>query len=117
MMPWEVYYRDQIEPNPRYQRINEFDRLLGGACAEVPYLRGRGRQQGDSYARMRINRHGVLSLVLDAPGRYDYLTHETSNSFTVTSAVDTYYLGDPRLVAKLLKDCQRAGVSVRASQR
>jgi hypothetical protein len=118
LMPWNVYYRDQIEPNPRYGRISEFDRLLGGACAEIPYASGRTRQQpGDSFARMRLNRSGVLSLVLDAPGRYDYLTNETSNSLTVTSAVDTYYLGDPRLVAKLVKECQRAGVAIRVGQR
>jgi len=119
LMPWDVYYRDQIELNPRYGRIGEFDRLLGSSCAEVPYFGGRSprQQQGESYARMRINRHGVLSLVLDTPGRYDYLTHEPSNSLTVTSAVDSYYLGDPGLVAKLTKDCQRAGVSIRASRR
>ncbi|MDP6953802.1 MAG: hypothetical protein QGF53_13695 [Alphaproteobacteria bacterium] len=118
LMPWNVYYRDQIEPNPRYERINEFDRLLGNSCAEVPYFRGRSPQRnGESFARMRINPHGVLSLVLDMPGRYDYLTNEASKSLTVTSAVDSYYLGDPGLVAKLVKDCQRAGVSIRASRR
>jgi|TARA_B100002003_G_scaffold159411_1_gene147932 hypothetical protein len=117
LMPWNVYYRDQIEPNPRYERIKEFDRLLGTACAEIPYLMARGRQRGDSFARLRVNRHGVLSLVLDSPGRYDYLTHETSNSYAVTSAVDSYYLGDPRIVTNLIKDCQRAGTSIHVGQR
>jgi hypothetical protein len=120
LMPWHVYSRDQIEPNSRYALVEELDRLLGPACAETAYLKGRQRQGGTSYARLRIDRHEVLSLVIDSPGRYDYLTDQTSRSYSVTSALDPYYLGDPGVVGELVAQCrERRGAvkQVRAGER
>lgn len=117
LQPWNVYYRDQIEINPHYGRIGELDDLVGATCAEMPYLRGRARRGGgESFARLRINRHGVISLVLDSPGRYDYLTDEPSRSFNVVSAVDVYYLGDPAIVQPLIEACRRDGVTVKTAR-
>lgn len=106
LMPWHVYTRDQIEPNPRYALVAELDRLLGPVCAETVYLKGRQRQEGASYARFRINHQGVLTLEIDSPGLYDYLSHEASRSYTVTSALDPYYLGDPGVVGDLAAQCR-----------
>lgn len=120
LMPWHVYTRRQIEPNPRYALVEELDRLLGPVCAETAYLKGRRRHGGASYARVRINRERVLSLEIDSPGRYDYLTHQSSRSYTVTSALDPYYLGDPAVVGELLAQCrERSGAveQVRTSER
>ena len=113
LFPWNVYSAAQIEPNPAYQYRAEFDSLLGPACAESVYLKGGNRRGGDSYARLRINPQHVLSLELDTPGRYDGLTGETTRSYTVTSALDPYYLGDPAVVQQLMDACiasQRAAI-------
>jgi hypothetical protein len=121
LMPWNVYSAAQIEPNPNYQYHAEFDSLLGPACAETVYLKGGARNGGDSYARLRINRQHVLSLELETPGRYDRLSGEKTRSYTVTSALDPYYLGDPGLVQQLMDVCidsQRAAIEqARANRR
>lgn len=105
LFPWNVYSAAQIEPNPAYQYRAEFDALLGSPCAEVVYLKAGGRRSGDSIARLRINRQNVLSLELDTPGRYDRLTGQSTRSYTVTSALDPYYLGDPVVVQQLMDAC------------
>ncbi|HEX9647924.1 MAG TPA: hypothetical protein VGB88_10525 [Alphaproteobacteria bacterium] len=105
LFPWNVYSAVQVEPNPNYQYRSEFDALLGPACAETVYSKGSKRRPGESYARLRINRQNVLSLELDSPGLYDYLTGEPSRSYTVTSALDPYYLGDAQVVQQLMNTC------------
>lgn len=112
LLPWHVYSRDQIEPNPRYALVEELDRLLGPVCAGTAYLKGRRRHGGARYARLRISRHGVLSLEIDSPGRYDYLTHQPSRSYTVTSALDSHYLGVPEVVRELATQCREGSGAV-----
>ena len=58
------------------------------ACAETVYTRGSNRRGGESFARLRRNDHGILTFELDTPGRYDYLTGQTTRSYTLTSAID-----------------------------
>lgn len=113
LMAWHVYTVDQVEPNPRYDMIDQRDSVFGHVCAETLYVRGSARRGGgESYARLRKNRHGIMTFELDSPGRYDYLTGESSRSFTLTSALDTYYLGDPQVVQTLMESC-RSGVPVK----
>ncbi len=111
LMPWNVYYRKQIEPNGRYALVAELDAIVGPPCAETKYLKGRGRQVGDSYARMRFSKSGVMTFEIEAPGRYDYLTGEITRSYTLTSAIDPYYLGDQVVVHALIDAC-RSGTGV-----
>lgn len=114
LMAWHVYTADQVEPNPRYTMINQFDVVYGEACAETLYVRGSERRGGESYARLRHNGQGILTFELDTPGRYDYLTGETTRSYTMTSALDPYYLGDPQVVRELRENC-RAGVPAKSA--
>lgn len=113
LMAWHVYTVDQVEPNPRYAMIDQRDSIFGPVCAETLYVRGSERRGGgESYARLRQNRQGYITFELDSPGRYDYLTGETTRSYTLTSALDKYYLGDPQVVETLLEGC-RSGVPVK----
>ena len=115
LMAWHVYTVDQVEPNPRYSMIDQLDSVFGHACAETLYIRGSHRRGGgESYARLRRNRHGFTTFELDTPGRYDYLTGETSRSYTLTSALDNYYLGDPQVVQTLMENCRSGGPAKRA---
>ncbi len=109
---WNVYTADQIEPNPRYGMVNQMDNVFGHACAETVYTRGSNRRGGESFARLRRNDHGILTFELDTPGRYDYLTGEATRSYTLTSAIDPYYLGDPQVVRALADTCRSAGTAI-----
>jgi len=109
LMAWNVHYRREIEPDPRYALVAKLDELVGPVCAETPYLRGLARRDEDareSFARLRISGDGVITYEIESPGLYDYLTKEVSRSFTLTSALDTYYLGDPEIVQTLLAECR-----------
>jgi len=115
LMAWNVYTVDQVEPNPRYTMIDQLDAVFGHACAETVYIRGSNRRSGESYARLRRNRHGITTFELDSPGRYDYLTGETTRSYTLTSAMDPHYLGDPQVVQALTENC-RPGVPAESAE-
>ena len=115
LMPWDVYYRNQIEPNPRYGLVAELDAIVGPPCAETKYLKASDRQTSDSYARMRFSKTGVMTFEIDSSGRYDYLTGEITRSYVLTSAIDPYYLGDQVVVQALIDAC-RSGGAIKAAQ-
>jgi len=115
LMAWHVYTVDQVEPEPRYTMIDQFDSVYGQACAQTLYVRGSDRRGGESFARLRRNGHGIVTFELDTPGRYDYLTGETTRSYTMTSALDPYYLGDPQVIQALSDSC-RSGVPAKSAE-
>jgi hypothetical protein len=116
LRPWDVYYRRQIEPNPRYARVAEFDQVLGPVCAETQYLKARGHESGESFTRMRISKSGVMTFEIDTPGRYDYLTGEITRSYTLTSAINPYYLGDLVVAQSLIDACHSGSGALEAAE-
>jgi len=94
-----VVKRDHLMENPRYALVGNFDQILGKECARSEYANG--------FAALRIKRDGVMSLVLETSGLYDPLVDEQTTTYTVTSAVQSVFMGNQGLMPELLLKCGR----------
>ena len=95
-----VVKRDHLMENPRYALVEHFDQILGKECARSEYANG--------FAALRIKRDGVMSLVLETSGLYDPLVDEQTITYTVTSAVQSVFIGNQGLMPELLLKCGRS---------
>ncbi|MBX2830481.1 MAG: hypothetical protein KTR23_04780 [Rhodospirillales bacterium] len=91
--------RDHLVENPRYALVGRFDTILGRECARTEYANG--------FAALRIKPDGVMSLVLETSGMFDTLVDEQTTTYSVTSAVQSVFIGNQGLMPELIAKCGR----------
>ena len=88
-----------LEPNPNYHLVGQFEHLLGPVCAEtsgaVPGTKIRARQKPN----------GVLSVIQIGPGQFDSFSGETSVGYQIVSAIEAPFLGGDAIVVDLVERC------------
>lgn len=87
-----------IEVNPDYALVNLMDEHLGEVCAEIT-------TSDQVKASVRKNRDGILSLVKQTSGRFDYLVGEQSEAFEITSALKPSYLSSNHEIQRAVSKC------------
>ncbi|MEQ8284924.1 MAG: hypothetical protein RIG26_09985 [Thalassospira sp.] len=97
--PGGIANRDHLMENPRYALVDRFDSILGRECARTEYANG--------FAALRIKPDGVLSLVLETSGMFDALIDEQTTTYSVTSAVQSVFIGNQGLMPELIAKCGR----------
>lgn len=93
----------EFQPDPRYKRVNQFDRALGHVCASE-------RVEGETPMKieLRMGENNSLSLVRVIPPEYKNPADSDAVSYRVTSAMEIRHLARQEPEAeKLYRNCLR----------
>jgi hypothetical protein len=101
----------EVAPNPKYQRIQSFDRHLGKVCAVEILPHG-------EEVEMRLAPNGMMSVVRITPAKYAGPDADNSPSYKVTSGLEMRFLSikEP-LAADLYSKCRSRSAGRSAGQK
>lgn len=88
------------QPDPRYSRVKQFDRMLGPVCAS--------EANGDARLELRRHDNSTLSLVQVLPAQVKGPTADEAPSYRVISSMEIRFLARQEPAAdRLWRICQR----------